>query len=120
MWWLHRRRDLINNVAKLVASAESSAERLIEWMRVDAALIRHALKNGGDAELTVPNDEIRILLAEQLAAILMARENLMLLQALIWPDQPYPRWDCLTPEQRYFCFGPDDERRFGKSKVGQT
>jgi hypothetical protein len=141
MWWFRRRHALTDNVAKLLASAQCSAEKLIEWMRVDAALIRCALKHGGDADLTVPDDNIRILLAEQLAAVLMAKENLMLIQgkshffhirpiyvpidpndldecvakvwALIWPDCRYPRYERLTPEQRYICFGPDGEKRFG-------
>jgi hypothetical protein len=107
-------------------------------MQVDAALIRHALKTGGDASLTIPNDDLRLLLAEQMASILMAKENLMALQGRkhffdirplyvpispsdfdecvariwvhMWPDCPYPRYEQLSAEQRYFCFGPDGKK----------
>jgi hypothetical protein len=49
-------------------------------MRADAAIAHHALRNGGDAELTVPDNDLRLLLAEQLASLLMANEDLMRLQ----------------------------------------
>lgn len=139
--WFGKRRALTNNLVTLLASVHSTTERLVEWMRTDAALVRYALRNGGDADLTVPNDDLRMLLAEQLAAILMAKENVMLLQgrkhlfsinpiyvpidpenleecvariwAHMWPDCPYPRYERLTPEQRYFCFGADGKKRFG-------
>jgi hypothetical protein len=113
-------------------------------MQWDAAIVRYALRNGGDSDLTVPNDDLRLLLAEQLASILMANENLMLLRgkkhffrirpiyvpispddfeecvakvwAHIWPDCRYPRYERLTAEQRYICFGPDGEKRFGPAQ----
>jgi hypothetical protein len=78
--WFGQRRALTNNLVELLASAHSTTEKLVDWMRIDAALVRYALRNGGDAELTVPDDNLRLLLAEQLAAILMAKENLMLLE----------------------------------------
>ena len=137
--WFRKRRELTDNLAAFLAAAHSASDKLIEWMRIDAALIRHALKNGGDKELTVPTDELRILLAEQLAAILMANENLMVLRGKqhffnirplyvplnpedyeecvakvwgrIWPDCRYPRYDKLTPDQRYMCFGPGGSPR---------
>ena len=33
--------------------------------------------------------------------------------AQMWPDCRYPRYEHLTPEQRYACFGPGGEKRFG-------
>ena len=78
--WFGKRRALLNNLVALLESVQSTSENLVAWMRTDAALVRYALRNGGDPELTVPNDDLRVLLAEQIAAILMAKENLMLLQ----------------------------------------
>jgi hypothetical protein len=49
-------------------------------MQWDAAIVRYALRNGGDSDLTLPNDDLRLLLAEQFASILMANDNLGLLQ----------------------------------------
>ncbi|MDX2221679.1 MAG: hypothetical protein SFV21_02955 [Rhodospirillaceae bacterium] len=129
-----RKRQLLENAESAVLSAQSALEKTIEWMRVDAALIRYALRNGGDPALTVPTDDVRLLLSDQMAALLVANENLMKLLGkkhffnirpfsaplglenfdefkakvwgLIWPDKRYPRYEELTPEQRYFAFGP--------------
>jgi hypothetical protein len=148
--WFRERRAITNNLAKLLEMAHSTTVKLVEWMQWDAAIVRYALRNGGDADLSFPGDELRLLLAEQLASALMANENLMLLQgkkhlfnirpiyvpispddfeecvakvwAHVWPDCRYPRYDRLTPEQRFICFGPDGEKRFGPapdSSVGE-
>jgi hypothetical protein len=135
MMWFRERRKLNENVAHLLETAISRAEKVVEWLRFDGAVIRHALRNGGDPELTIPNDNLRLLLAEQAAALLMTKENSMLLRGRkhlfsvrpfyvptdpndfeecvakiwvqFWPDCPYPKYHELTPDQRYFCFGPD-------------
>ena len=139
--WFGKRRALTDNLVALLESVHSTTDKLVAWMRTDAALVRYALRNGGDADLTVPDDDLRLLLAEQLAAILMAKENLMSLKgkkhlfsirpvyvpidpenfeecvariwAHMWPDCRYPRCEHLTPETRYFCFGPNGKKRFG-------
>jgi hypothetical protein len=139
--WFRERRVLTDNLARLLETARSTADKLVEWMQFDAAIVRYALRNGGDADLTIPDDDLRLILAEQLASIMMANENLMRLRrkkhffnirpiyvptspddfeecvakvwVRIWPDCRYPRYDRLTPEQQYFCFGPDGETRFG-------
>jgi len=145
MWFLRRRR-LTSNLDALLQDALAATEKLVEWMRIDASLVRFALRNGGDKDLTVPNDDVRLLLAEQYAAMLMAKENVMLLQgkrhffsirpiyissslddfqesvakawAQLWPDCRYPRYEQLTPEQRYMCFGPDGRKKYGPAPTG--
>lgn len=138
--WLGKRRALTDNLVALLESVHSTTDKLVTWMRTDAALVRYALRNRGDQELTVPNDDLRLLLAEQPAAVLMAKENLLSFKKRrlfsikqirvpiypedfkeciariwvhMWPDCRYPRYAHLTPEQCYFCFGPDGKSRFG-------
>ena len=136
--WFGKRRALMANLDSLLTAAASATDQMVNWMQVDAAIIRYTLTTSGVTGLTIPNDDIRLLLAEQLASILMAKENLMALQgrkhffdirplyvpispghfdecvakiwARIWPDCPYPRYEQLSPEQRYFCFGPDAKK----------
>jgi hypothetical protein len=57
--WFRERRALSDNLAGLLETALSRTEKLVDWMRIDAAVVRYALKNGGDAELTVPNNDLR-------------------------------------------------------------
>jgi hypothetical protein len=125
---------MLENALEAVTKTRKSLERSIECVKVDAAAVRYALRHGGDADISIPNDELRMLLTEQVASLLIATENLM--QALgrkhsfeirgvyppldpteseelvakvwgkIWPDQSYPRLNQLTSEQRYFAFGP--------------
>jgi hypothetical protein len=78
--WFGKRRALTDNLVALLESVHSTTDKLVAWMQTDAALVRYALRNGGDADLTVPNDDLRLLLAEQLAAVLMAKDNLLLLR----------------------------------------
>jgi hypothetical protein len=78
--WFGKRRALTDNLVALLESVHSTTDKLVGWMQTDAALVRSALRNGGDADLTVPNDDLRLLLAEQLAAVLVAKENLLLLR----------------------------------------
>ena len=145
--WIGKRRTLQSNLAVLLDAAHWTADKLVAWMRTDGALVRYALRDGGDADLTIPSDELRLLLAEQLASVLMAKENLMLLQgrrhlfsirptyvpadpeqfeecvakiwAHIWPDCRYPRNEDLSLEQRYFCFGPGGRGRCGAPEETQ-
>jgi hypothetical protein len=145
--WFGKRRTLTSNLAVLLDAANSTADKLVNWMRTDGALIRYALRHGGDADLILPNDDLRLLLAEQLAAVLMAKQNLMLLQgrrhrfrigpiyvpvdpeqfeecvakiwAHTWPDCRYPRYGRLTPEERYLCFGPGGRSRSGPPEETQ-
>jgi len=125
-------RALIKDLAKLLAAARTASDKLMQDIlarqMVEKALYGEAL-----------TDDIRLLMAEQLAAILMAEENLLLLRekrrerhlhwfsirklyvptdpenyeecvatiwGRLWPESRYPRYDKLTPEQRYICFPP--------------
>lgn len=134
MIFFSRKRQLLENAWSAVREAQSALEKTIEWMRVDGAPIRYALKKGGDTDLTVPNDDLRLLLADQMALLLIASENLMELLGkkhlfsirpfytplslenldefkariwgLLWPANLYPRLDELTSDQRYYAFGP--------------
>lgn len=131
--FFHRRR-LLENALQAVAMARQRLDRSIEMMKTDGAVVRHALKNGGHPELTFPSDELRMLLSEQLAFLMIGTENLMhalgrkhlfeirpiyppldpedsekviaRIWAKIWPDHNYPRIHQLTPEERYYAFGP--------------
>lgn len=143
--WFREREVLTNNLVRLLETSFSTVNKLAEWMQIDGAIVRYALRNGGDADITFPNDDLRLLLAQQLAALLMAKENLMMLQrkkhlfnirsiyvptspdgfeecvarvsAQMWPDCQYPRWNHLTSEQQYYCFGPN-AGRFGPGEQG--
>jgi hypothetical protein len=136
-----RRKTLLRNIEALNKISSDVASRIVDWMNVDASLIRYALRNGGDPDLAVPTEDLRMLIVEQIAATLMLQENLMALQgrkplieigrmpvplhlddseeciarvwARTWPDQRYPRWHKLTADQQYYCFGPEGKKRFG-------
>ena len=71
-----RKQRLLEELDNALSVALESLESTIDWMRIDAAAIRHALKNNVDNDLTIPNDNLRYELSRQMAAILIARENL--------------------------------------------
>jgi hypothetical protein len=136
-----RRKMLLRNIEALTKISSDVIAKIVEWMKVDASLVRYALRHGGDPDLSVPTEDLRMLIVEQIAATLMLQENLMALQgrkplieigrmpvplhlhdteeclarvwARTWPDQRYPRWDKLTADEQYYCFGPDGKKRFG-------
>lgn len=130
-----QQRRILENALEAVRAAQQDLNRTIEWTKIDAAIVRHALKNASNAELSVPDDNLRMCLSEQFSHLQIAKENLMhalgrkhlfsirpyyapidpddsemltaKIWAELWPDRRYPRFDQLTPEQRYYAFGPD-------------
>ena len=132
-----QQRPTLENALEAVRAAQQGLDRVIEWTKINDAVVRHVLKDSDNAKLLVPDDDLRLCLSEQYAQLQIAQENLMLalgrkhffstrpfyapidpndseeftakIWAKLWPDRRYPHIDQLTPEQRYFAFGPDGD-----------
>jgi hypothetical protein len=136
--WFNKRQTQLGNLDQFLENIETTNAQLIDWLKADALSNGSTVNSDGNINAPLLNDDVRLVLAEQLASIFMARENVMAQRGRkhlfqirpvyvslspedfvectakmwmrLWPNSPYPRYEELTREQRYFCFGPDSKK----------